>query len=206
VKAAHAAGLTERVRGYCADLGAWAPDVALHGVVCSPSAFAGLTAQDRARVIEVLQSATVDGGVHLVETIAAGADSLADVLPLEELAHRYRGWTISVERSAGSRETFMARKEAVADGGGQEGRSVRGALFRSGQPSRHRLRGRHHGSLPTPDRSRITMTHQSRFVTCQLDTKPVRQRLSYRRKMFTGNNLHESQKVASGVLLIGMMP
>lgn len=114
VKAAHAAGLTERVRGYSADLGAWAPDVALHAVVCSPSAFAGLNAQDRARVIEVLQSATVDGGVHLVETIAAGADSLTDVLPIEELAHRYRGWTISVEKSAGRRETFMARKEAVA--------------------------------------------------------------------------------------------
>lgn len=114
VKAAHAAGLTERVRGYCADLGAWAPDVALHAVVCSPSAFAGLSAQDRARVFEVLQSATVDGGVHLVETIAAGADSLTDVLPIEELAHRYRGWTISVERSAGRRETFLARKEAVA--------------------------------------------------------------------------------------------
>ena len=114
VKAAHAAGLTERVRGYCADLGAWAPDVALHAVVCSPSAFAGLNVQDRARVIEVLQSATVDGGVHLVETIAAGADSLADVLPIEELAHRYRGWTISVEKSAGRRETFMARKDAVA--------------------------------------------------------------------------------------------
>jgi hypothetical protein len=114
VKAAHAAGLTERVRGYCADLGAWAPDVALHAVVCSPNAFAGLDAQDRARVIEVLQSATVDGGVHLVETIVAGADNLADVMPIEELAHRYRGWTISVERTAGLRETFLARKHAVA--------------------------------------------------------------------------------------------
>ena len=114
VKAAHAAGLTERVRGYCAGLGGWAPDIALHAVVCTPSAFAGLDVADRARVIEVLQSATVDGGVHLVETIAAGADSLAEALPIEELSHRYRGWTISVERSAGRRETFMARKDAVA--------------------------------------------------------------------------------------------
>ncbi|WP_291161476.1 SAM-dependent methyltransferase [Gemmatimonas sp. UBA7669] len=109
VKAAHAAGLTERVRGLCADLGGWAPDVALHAVVCTPSAFAGLDVMDRARVIEVLQSATVDGGVHLVETIAAGTDRL----PLEELHSRYHGWTISVERSAGSRETFMARKATV---------------------------------------------------------------------------------------------
>lgn len=113
VRAAEAAGLTERVRGYCADLGAWSPDVALHAVVCTPSAFAGLDASDRARVIEVLQSATVDGGVHLVETIAAGADSRASALALDELASRYRGWTISVERTSGLRETFMARKEAA---------------------------------------------------------------------------------------------
>jgi hypothetical protein len=115
VRAAQAAGLTERVRGYCADLVAWAPDVALHGVVCTPNAFAGLDADDRARVIEVLQSATVDGGVHLVETIIAGTEAQGDgALAMEELASRYRGWTISVERSAGSKETFLARKDAVA--------------------------------------------------------------------------------------------
>lgn len=117
VRAAQAAGLTERIRGYCADLGAWSPDVELHAVVCSPSAFAGLDAQDRARVIAVLQSATADGGVHLVETIAAGTDTLADsvtgTLPIEELASRYHGWTISVERSAGRHQTFLARKEAA---------------------------------------------------------------------------------------------
>lgn len=115
VKAAVAAGLGERVRGYCADLGGWAPDVALHAVVCAPAAFAGLDAHDRARVIEVLQSATVDGGVHLVETIAAGSDARADAQPmLDELRSRYRGWTISIESSAARGETFMARKHAVA--------------------------------------------------------------------------------------------
>ena len=113
VRAAQAAGLTERVRGYCADLGGWAPDVELHGVVCSPTAFAGLTMQDRARVIEVLQSATVDGGVHLVETIAAGTESMHGGFPLEELRSRYRGWTISVEKTVGLRETFMARKDVA---------------------------------------------------------------------------------------------
>jgi predicted RNA methylase len=112
VRAAEAAGLTERVRGYCADLGAWSPDVALHAVVCTPAAFEGLDADDRARVIEILQSATVDGGVHLVETIAAGHDARS-TLRIEELATRYHGWTISVERSAGARETFMARKAAA---------------------------------------------------------------------------------------------
>jgi hypothetical protein len=114
VRAAEAAGLTQRVRGYCADLGGWSPDVALHAVVCSPNAFAGLDVQDRARVIEVLQSATVDGGVHLVETIVAGAEQLADTRPmLEELASQYHGWTISIDRSSPHRETFLARKEAA---------------------------------------------------------------------------------------------
>ena len=109
VRAAEAAGLTRRIR-YCAELGAWAPDVELHAVVCSPTAFAGLSAQDRDRVIAVLQSATVDGGVHLVESIAAGTDAM----PLDELRDRYRGWTISIEGATGARETFLARKEAVA--------------------------------------------------------------------------------------------
>lgn len=109
VRAAEAAGLTQRVRSYCADLVAWAPDVQLHAVICSPTAFAGLTTQDRAKVIEVLQGATVDGGVHLVEMIAAAADAV----PLDELRSRYRGWTISVERSVGRRDTFMARKDVA---------------------------------------------------------------------------------------------
>jgi hypothetical protein len=114
VRAAEAAGLTRRVRGYCADLGGWAPDVQLHAVVCTPTAFAGLSVQERARVIAVLQSATVDGGVHLVETLAAGADAQDGEMPIEELASRYDGWTISIERAFGSKETFMARKDAVA--------------------------------------------------------------------------------------------
>lgn len=109
VRAAEAAGLGQRVRSYCADLGAWAPDVELHAVVCSPAAFAGLSGPDRARVIEVLQTATVDGGVHLLETIAAGTDEPA----LEELKSRYSGWTISVEHGVGRPETFMARKQAA---------------------------------------------------------------------------------------------
>jgi len=110
VRAAEAAGLTQRIRGYCAGLGAWAPDVELHAVVCSPSAFAGLSPVERARVIEVLQSATMDGGVHLVESIIAGTDGM----PIEELRSSYRGWTISLERANGTHETFLARKDAVA--------------------------------------------------------------------------------------------
>ena len=124
--AAQQAGLHDRVRGYCSDLSTWSPDVELHAVVCSASALAGLSPEVRDRVISVLQSATADGGVHLVETLAVGAGSLetgltADsdvptlVLPLEELERRYRGWQVSLERTRenGSR-TFLARKAAVA--------------------------------------------------------------------------------------------
>jgi hypothetical protein len=114
VRAAEAAGLTERVRSYCSDLGDWSPDVALHAVVCSPAAFAGLDLANRARVIEVLQSATVDGGVHLVETIVAGSEPRTEAQPiLEELASQYRGWAISIDRSSPFRETFLARKQAA---------------------------------------------------------------------------------------------
>lgn len=109
--AAEEAGLTERVRGYCADLGAWSPDVELHAVVCTPTAFAGLSPQERARVIEVLQSAMADGGVHLVETLAAATG--AEEMELEELESRYRGWKTSIERNVGSGRTFLARKEAA---------------------------------------------------------------------------------------------
>jgi len=104
--AAEAAGLTERVRGYCTDLGTWDPDVQLHAVVCSPSAFTGLSPQERARVIEVLQSATADGGVHLVETLAAATGP--EEMPMEELESRYIGWKI--ERNVGAGHTFLARK------------------------------------------------------------------------------------------------
>ncbi|GAC1659425.1 MAG: hypothetical protein NVS4B3_27760 [Gemmatimonadaceae bacterium] len=104
--AAEAAGLGERVHAHVAALGGWTPLTQLSAVVCSPVAFAGLTALERARVMDVLQSATVDGGVHLVETIAAGKGALS----LGELRRRYTGWDISVEPSRGSTETFLARK------------------------------------------------------------------------------------------------
>ena len=112
-RAAEAAGLAERMRTHCLPLDGWAPDVALHAVVCTPAALTGLSPSGRARVIALLQQATVDGGVHLVETLAAGVearDGEGGVLPLEELAARYRGWTVSIERRAGRRDTFVARK------------------------------------------------------------------------------------------------
>jgi len=56
-------------------------------------------------VISVLQSATADGGVHLVETILAGSSAI------EELRATYRGWDVSVEAAKGEAQVFLARKE-----------------------------------------------------------------------------------------------
>ena len=53
--AAHAAGLTDRIDGKTTAISEWYPDSPLSAVVCSPSAFAGLTADERAPVREVLE-------------------------------------------------------------------------------------------------------------------------------------------------------
>jgi hypothetical protein len=109
--AAEAAGLTQHVRGCVSHLGHYTPDVPLNAVVCTPLAFAGLSTAERRQVIEVLQSATADGGVHLVETIAAGQEAMS----LTELRDRYAGWEITVERDRtveGGAPSFLARKNA----------------------------------------------------------------------------------------------
>lgn len=100
-------GLTGRVRGFVSDLGVWRPDMPLNAVVCTPAAFAGLSDTERAHVITLLQNATADGGVHLVQTLVAGRRALS----IEELRQRYLGWTIELHDD--ERETFLARK-AVA--------------------------------------------------------------------------------------------
>jgi hypothetical protein len=107
--AAAEAGLTQRVHGCVGELGGWAPNRPVHAVVCSSTAFGGLSAPERERVIDLLQSATADGGVHLVETIAAGQA----VMSLDELATRYIGWEISADGRSGTSGTFLARKGSV---------------------------------------------------------------------------------------------
>lgn len=109
IVAAEAAGLSERVHTFVADLAGWSPAAPLNAVVCTPAAFAGLSVTERARVIELLKSATADGGVHLVQTIIAGQTAVTT----DELERRYLGWDISMEPSVGEGTTFLARK-AVA--------------------------------------------------------------------------------------------
>jgi hypothetical protein len=106
MEAAIQAGLGERVHAFATELTHWTPDVPLHAVVCSHSALDSLGPRERARVIAVLQSATADGGVHLVETIAAGSSAI------EELRAKYQGWQVSVEPGDGNAQVFLARKEA----------------------------------------------------------------------------------------------
>jgi len=103
--AAERAGLGERVHASAAGLGSWTPDAPLTAVIYTPAAFAGLGAAERARVIQVLQSATADGGLHLVQTIAAGKRA---PVSLDELRRRYQGWDVTVEE--GAPNTFLARK------------------------------------------------------------------------------------------------
>jgi hypothetical protein len=104
--AADDAGLRSRVTGLTTDLRNWAPVGPVAAVVCTPAAFSDLTPFERERVIAVLQSATADGGVHLVETIVAGQVALTE----EELRTHYRGWEISVVAEPGAAKTFVARK------------------------------------------------------------------------------------------------
>ena len=60
-------------------------------------------------MIAVLQSATRDGGVHLVDTIIASHGEPS----LSELRRSYKGWTISVLDDGATSRSFLARK-AVA--------------------------------------------------------------------------------------------
>ena len=107
VREAEKHGLTNRVEMVSGGLNAFAPSEPLAAVVCTPAAFAGLTTVERARVLRLLQLATADGGVHLVETIVAGSAQL----DMDELRASYAGWKVSVEGgTARSGQTFVARK------------------------------------------------------------------------------------------------
>ena len=103
--AAEQAGLGERVHASAAALQSFTPDAPLTAVIYTQAAFSGLNAAERTRVIQVLQSATADGGVHLVQTIAAAGKR---AISIEELRRRYRGWDVTVDE--GAPNSFLARK------------------------------------------------------------------------------------------------
>ena len=107
MRAAAEHGLASRVQPAPTCLGAFSPEAPLAAFVCTTAAFTGLTPAERSRVLSVLQTATKDGGVHLVETIAAARQAL----DLEELRASYAGWDVSIETGASDNApTFVARK------------------------------------------------------------------------------------------------
>lgn len=114
MQAAIHAGLAERVHPHVGDLASWTPHVPLNAVIVNPAALGQLSVSERARVIDVLQSATLDGGVHLVRTLA-GTSRGGATLSLDELRNQYRGWEVKVERADGTGrgKTFLARKGAA---------------------------------------------------------------------------------------------
>jgi len=114
MQAAIQAGLAERVHAQIGDLTSWRPGLPLNAVIVSPAALNGLSSRERARVIGLLQTATLNGGVHLVQTVSASSKAGASV-SLEELRKRYRDWDVTVEPTGGSGQgrTFLARKGAA---------------------------------------------------------------------------------------------
>ena len=106
---AEAAGIGERVDAHLGGLREWKPDARYSLVVWTTTALAGLSSAECARVIQTLQSATVDGGVHLVQTIIAGrAASERD-----EILRRYEGWDVSLEQTGERTLSLVARKSAA---------------------------------------------------------------------------------------------
>jgi hypothetical protein len=109
LRAAQDAGLTEKLRGFVADLVSFTPDGPLAAVVCTPAAFAGLGEHEIEQVIHLLQRATLDGGVHLIETLVAGQQVLSE----DELRSRYAGWEIKLVPEPGASKTFVAKKHVA---------------------------------------------------------------------------------------------
>ena len=107
--AARDAGLDSRITGLATDLQHWAPDAPVAAVICTPAAFADLSPAERERVITLLQSATADGGVHLVETIVAGQVALTE----DELRTHYRDWDVRFVADTGDARTFVATKHVM---------------------------------------------------------------------------------------------
>jgi hypothetical protein len=108
MKSADEHGLMARVNMVSGGLELFAPTDPLAAVVCSRAALDRLSPEERARVLGVLQRATRDGGVHLVEIIAAGSANV----DLDELRKSYAEWDISIEEGRGTKgeRTFVARK------------------------------------------------------------------------------------------------
>jgi cyclopropane fatty-acyl-phospholipid synthase-like methyltransferase len=104
--AALRAGLTDRIDARVGGLESWSPDSPLFAVIVSDAALSTLTLEERARVLAILQRATIDGGVHLVQALAGHEGE-----SLNELRKLYRGWSVQVDESAANAGAFLATKD-----------------------------------------------------------------------------------------------
>ncbi len=107
ISAAEAAGLVNKVRGCATDLQNWTPDVHLSAVVCTHGTLQRMSKDQRGEVIKLLQGATSEGGIHLLDNIS---DTLESPI-LSELSTQYAGWKISVQDTGDSFKSFLAKKE-----------------------------------------------------------------------------------------------
>lgn len=103
--AALRAGLTERLDARVGDLSSWAPEAPLFAVIVGPAAYSNIPTAERGRVVALLQRATMDGGVHLVQALM-GRESDA----LAELRSSYAGWTVEIDPNALKPNSFLATK------------------------------------------------------------------------------------------------
>jgi len=105
INAALRAGLTERIDARVGGLESWSPDSPLFAVIVSEAALAHLSIGERHRVLETLQRATIDGGVHLVQALAGHEQE-----SLAELRDCYPGWKIQPARDGSNPNAFFALK------------------------------------------------------------------------------------------------
>ena len=105
IHAALRAGLTDRIDARVGGIESWSPDSPLFAVIVSEVALASLTLDERQRVLETLQRATIDGGVHLVQALAGRERE-----SLNELREFYHGWTVQVDHSGSKTSGFLATK------------------------------------------------------------------------------------------------
>jgi len=108
--AAVQAGLGDQIDARVGDLCSWSPESPLFAVIVAPAALAVLATvatAERQRILHVLQQATVDGGVHLVQALI-GREGEA----LAELRSAYDGWSVEIDRHASRPNSFLATRVA----------------------------------------------------------------------------------------------
>ena len=103
--AATRAGIMDRIDARVGGLETWFPDSPLFAVIVSDAALATLSNEQRRRVLETLQRATIDGGVHLVQALAGPEPGT-----LEQLREFYHGWSVQVDQASPRSGGFLATK------------------------------------------------------------------------------------------------